>query len=160
MKEGEKEGAKYLNLVLPAKRQTAIDAIDAIKKAYRVGETVTNKAGKVRAIRFSADMVLRYFTKENNAVIEEKEKAEKTAKRAKEKAAREAKKAAEEKAKAERKAERERIREEKRQKAVEKSLQKSSISPEMPKAGKNESKGAKGTKASKGTKKNEVKPAA
>jgi hypothetical protein len=146
--EGETESAKYLKAVLPAKRQEAIDAIDAIKNAYNVGQVVTNKAGKSRTIRFSADMVLRYFTKANNGKVEAFEKAQRTAKRTEEKAAREAKKAAEKAAKDEARKAREAARAEKQQKAVEKALKASTIAPEKPQT-KPAAKGTKGTKAGK-----------
>lgn len=145
--DGETESAKYLKAVLPAKRQDAIDAIDAIKKAYNVGHIVTNKAGKPRTIRFSADMVLRYFTKVNNDKVEAFEKAERTKKRAEEKAARDAKKAAEKAAKEEARKAREAARAEKQQKTIEKALKASTIAPEKPQTKPNEKKGVNGHKA-------------
>lgn len=123
--EGEGEKAKAIRAILPAKRQSAIDDIPAICKAYHVGEArkVTRNGKECeQIIKFSADMLLRYYTKANNEEANEETAKAKAEKRAKEKAERDAKKAKEQAEKDKKRAAKEeekKAREEKAQKHLQ-----------------------------------------
>lgn len=100
--EGEGEKAQFLRSVLPSK-QAAIDNISAICAAYNVGGTRKNGT----QIRFSADMLIRYYTKSTNAETAKSIAEKKASKRAEEKKQRDAKKAKEQEEKEARKQKRE-----------------------------------------------------
>lgn len=106
------ETAKELRAILPADRQKCIDESAQICAVYKVGETRETARGSY-IVKFSADMVFRYYTNKLNT---EHKNAVKTA-NANERAE---KRAAKEKAQAEKAAEKAKAQAEKEQKRAEK----------------------------------------
>lgn len=111
--EEEAESSKLI-AVLPAERQECINRIPEICAFGGVGVTKTRSNGTQYTPKFTTDLVLRFFTKYTNALLNEYSKAKAEAKKAADKEAREAKKAEERAAIEQRKAERAAKAEEKR----------------------------------------------
>lgn len=114
MSAEEKAENAELIAVLPVERQKCIDQIAEICEFGGVGITKTRSNGTQYTPKFTTDLVLRFYTKFTNFVLNEYAKIKREEKKAEEKEAREAKKAEERAAIEQRKAERAAKAEEKR----------------------------------------------